>query len=123
MRKTVKRNRYNKRSYTHRKRGKRSKGGGIGPSKLTYPPLPPSPPSTPRNKRPSVLTNNESLIGLKSGSNEYEKRKARLLKHREGIQPTLLNRLLGIEQPKPKLNRYGYPKSAFTINNNKVGFK
>ena len=117
MRKTVKHNRYSKRRYTRRR------GGGIASSKPMYPPLPPSPPSTPRNNRPSILTNNESIIAAKPGTKEYEERKARLLNMKlRARRQTFMNILMGRETPKPSLNAYGYPKSAFTVNN-KVGFK
>jgi hypothetical protein len=117
MRKSIKRNIYNKKRYTRRK------GGGIGFSKVTYPPLPPSPPSTPRNNKPFVLTNNESLTRVKPGSKEYEERKARLLNmKRRAHTQTFINKIMRREQPKVSLNSFGYPKSAFNINKNR-GFK
>ena len=120
MRRTIKRNRYSKKRNTLRKQ---CKGGGIGASKLTFPPLPPSPPSTPRNNTPAVLINNESLIPPKPYSNEYLKRRGRLLKMREGIsKQSWTNMIMGREKPKPNLNSYGYPKSFFNINKNQ-GFK
>ena len=124
MRRPIKRNRYSKRRNTRRNPRKQSKGGGVGASKLQYPLLPASPPSTPRNNKPALSTNNESLIPPKPDSKEYLNRRARLLKMREDIsKQSWTNMIMGREKPtlKPKLNSYGYPKSAFTVNNN-VGF-
>ena len=85
----------------------------------TYPPLPESP-----TNRVGILTNNESLIPPKKESNEYKKRHNRLMKvFTEARKQSLVNRIFGRKRPEPKLNSQGYPKSFFSVNNNKVGFK
>lgn len=92
------------------------KGGGVAPSRplmQSYPPLPESP--TPR---PPVFVNNESLIPVKKGSNEYQKRADRLINQiRAARYQTLKNRILGKPKQTPQLNSHGYPKSFFTVNN------
>lgn len=96
------------------------KGAGVTSSRLlmqSYPPLPESP-----TARPPLLINNESLLPIKKGSNEYEKRADRLVKQIEAArQQTLKNRIFGKPYPKPNLNSQGYPKSYFTVSNR--GFK
>lgn len=107
------------RTRKHNKNLRKTRKGGMNSKPVrTYPPLPESP-----TNRKSLLTNNESLIPPKKNSEEYIKRRNRLMKtFSEARHRTLMNRLLGRKLPEPKLNSKGYPKSFFTVNN-KVGFK
>ena len=95
------------------------KAGGITSSKPgLYPPLP----ETPTN-RPALLTNNESLMAPKEGSEERHRRMDDLVKRYRAVrQKSLINKLFGKKTPNPKMDNFGYPKSFFTVNN-KVGFK
>jgi hypothetical protein len=107
MKKTLKHKLYKYK--TQRKRGR-----GITSSKPVVSPYPllPETPTT----RPEIRTNSESLLPPKPGSEEREKRFEQVLKRYKKIRPSLWNK------KQAKLNKDGFPKSAFTINN-AVGFK
>lgn len=108
-----------RRTRKHIKNLRGTRKGGMNLNKVkTLPPLP----ETPTNRK-SLLTNNKNLIPPDSESNEYKKRRNRLVKiFSEARQRSLMNKLLGRKLPEPKLNSEGNPKSFFTVNN-KVGFK
>jgi hypothetical protein len=107
-----------KRTRNNRHKNNKTRKGGMKNESKIYPPLPESP-----TNRPPILTNNESLIPPKRESNQYIKRRNRLLNiFTKARQRTLKNIILGRKRPEPKLNSNGVPKSFFTVNN-KVGFK
>ena len=94
------------------------KGKGLVSSKpQSYPKLPESP-----TNKPEIMTNNESLLPPKPGSEERERRFQDLLQRYQQLRPSLWNKIFGVKKPEVKLNKYGEPKSAFTVRNN-LGFK
>jgi hypothetical protein len=108
-----------KRVYSITKKNRKPISGGVKNEQKKYPPLPESP-----TNRPPVLTNNESLLPPKKNSNQYKKRHNRLINiFTKARERTLKNIILRRKRPEPKLNSSGYLKSAFTINNDKIGFK
>lgn len=107
-----------RRTRKYNRKHRKTRKGGMNNKSKKYPPLP----ETPTN-RPPILTNNESLIPPKKESNQYIKRRNRLIDiFAKARQRTLKNIILGRKRPEPKLNSVGFPKSFFTVNNN-IGFK